>query len=230
MRKVRIGLLTIGQSPRTDVTEDLNRVLVGGLEIVERGALDGLTAKAIEERFRPGPDDTVYVTRLRDGTEVEVAKEKVVPLMQEKIEELESEGVDAIVILCSGEFPEFRSSVPVVYPDKLLKGFASAVSARGPVAVLIPLAKQAGYAKAKWSRYYRQLIVESVSPYSAGEAEFRGVARRLAAERVSMTVMDCVGYTFRHKRIVAGITGKPVVATRGVVAAAINELVRELVG
>ena len=39
----KVGLITVGQAPRSDVVPDMAAILGGGVEIVEAGALDGLT-------------------------------------------------------------------------------------------------------------------------------------------------------------------------------------------
>ena len=39
----KIGAITIGQAPRTDVMEDLDDILRGDVELIQAGALDLLT-------------------------------------------------------------------------------------------------------------------------------------------------------------------------------------------
>ena len=221
---MKVGFLTIGQSPRTDVMRDLAPLLPPGLEVVEKGALDGLTRREIEEELRPEPGMTVYVSRLRDGSQVSFAKEKILGRMQERIRELEEMGVDLIVILCSGEFPDFESRVPIIYPDKLLKAAVSGIRIRGPLGVFIPLQEQRRYAEEKWSRLGYKPVVEPVSPYRAPLKEFVEAAERMASRNVGLIVMDCIGYTFAQKNAVREITGIPVVSTRGLVARLIAEL------
>jgi hypothetical protein len=44
MTRTKLGLLTIGQAPRADaLADDVQAVLGDAAEVVERGALDGLT-------------------------------------------------------------------------------------------------------------------------------------------------------------------------------------------
>ena len=64
-----IGALTIGQSPRPDLVGPLNDRLPEGCQIIQAGALDGLTAASL-----PPIDDTTYplTTRMRDGSLVMV--------------------------------------------------------------------------------------------------------------------------------------------------------------
>ena len=57
---MKIGAITIGQAPRTDVTADILRIFDDSLELVQAGGLDGLTKEEIAE-FAPGKDDYVLV-------------------------------------------------------------------------------------------------------------------------------------------------------------------------
>jgi protein AroM len=160
----------------------------------------------------------MYVTRLRTGVEVRVSRSKLIPLLQRKVDYLNSVGVDLIAILCTGEFPEFSSRVPIVYPDKALKGLASSLRLRGPVGVLIPDQAQVGYARSKWGEFFSEVIVYPVSPYTATTEDFVRAAERLSLSNVSLVIMDCMGYTLRQRDIVRKIVRKPVIASRTVLA------------
>ena len=46
-----IAVITIGQSPRPDITSDLRKLLPEGVCMTEYGALDGLTRQQAEEQF-----------------------------------------------------------------------------------------------------------------------------------------------------------------------------------
>jgi len=62
----RLGAVTIGQAPRVDIVPELQVFLGADVEIVEAGALDGLSSEAVA-RLSPEPADQVLVTRMRDG-------------------------------------------------------------------------------------------------------------------------------------------------------------------
>lgn len=53
---MKIGAITIGQAPRTDVTADILRIFDDSLELVQAGGLDGLTKEEIAE-FAPAALD-----------------------------------------------------------------------------------------------------------------------------------------------------------------------------
>ena len=64
---MKIGAVTIGQSPRVDVTPDILPIFGEGVELLQAGALDGLTKEQIRS-MAPLETDYVLVSRLNDGT------------------------------------------------------------------------------------------------------------------------------------------------------------------
>src|SRR5262245_22931927 len=95
-----IGLITVGQSPRSDVVPDMAAILGGDVEIVEAGALDGLTRPEMAA-LAPEGDDEIIVTRLFDGSSVFVVKTKMIPRIEARIAALEARGTALNVLLCT---------------------------------------------------------------------------------------------------------------------------------
>ena len=60
---MKIGAITIGQAPRTDVTADILRIFDDSLELVQAGGLDGLTKEEIAE-FAPGKEGMVHISKI----------------------------------------------------------------------------------------------------------------------------------------------------------------------
>lgn len=69
MVKMKVGAITIGQSPRADVVQELLPLMGEQVELIQAGALDGLTREDIQA-FAPGPEDYTLISRLRDGSSV----------------------------------------------------------------------------------------------------------------------------------------------------------------
>ena len=80
----KVGLITVGQAPRSDVVPDMAAILGGDVEILEAGALDGLSREQIAP-LAPEGDDEIIVTRLADGSPVFVGKTKMIPTIEAKI-------------------------------------------------------------------------------------------------------------------------------------------------
>ena len=122
----KIGAITVGQSPRTDLIPEMEPILGDTVEIIQMGGLDGLTREEIAA-FRPRPNDYVLVSRLADGTSVSFGESYVLPRMQECIHRLEDKGVSLILFLCTGQFPDFESKVHSFFPNNLLYGVVPVV-------------------------------------------------------------------------------------------------------
>ena len=78
MVKMKVGAITIGQSPRTDVVQELFPLMGEQVELIQAGALDGLTREDIQA-FAPGPEDYTLISRLRDGSSVMLAERYSAP-------------------------------------------------------------------------------------------------------------------------------------------------------
>jgi len=215
---MKVGFITIGQSPRVDVVPEIKPYL-GDVEIIECGALDGLTLEEIKE-LAPKEGDYVLVSRLRDGTQVRLGREKIVKRLQECVKKLEKE-VDVIGVLCTGEFPELKSQKLLVEPSLLLLKTVEALGVSN-FGVIVPDPEQIETTKRKWSSVANTIKVQSVSPYTGKEEDLIRAAQKL--KDCDLIVMDCIGYTISSKRIVKEVTKKPVVLPRTLIARVIGEL------
>lgn len=219
---VKIGAITVGQSPRTDILPEIVDLL-GDVTIEERGALDGLTLEDIG-RLAPAVGDYILVTRLRDGTSVHIAKKYILERMQRHIDDLIAGGAAGILLFCTGEFPPFRCDKPVLYPQKLLQHFVAAIAGDRVVGVLTPDVSQTVQCGSRWlENGVKSVLVEPASPYGdAGKVAEAAVA--LKEKGAQLLVMDCIGYTCGMKEQAVRLTGLPAVLPRTVAARAVAEL------
>lgn len=222
METAKIGLITIGQSPRNDVTPMLKAMLGQAVQLVEKGALDDL-AKDEVNRLAPRAGDYVLVTRLRDGTSVKVARRLIVPKIQRCIEELEGLGVDLNVFLCTGEFPGLKAKKPLIMPEALITSLVRCV--RGEkIGVVVPEKEQTSSAIRRWKRVGVLVVVTNANPYSDTEA-LEKAALLFAEENVDLTVLDCIGFTLEAKEIFRRLTGKPVLLPQALLGCVLKSLV-----
>jgi len=227
----RIGFLTIGQSPRVDVVPEIMSILGEGFEVIEAGALDDLSFDEILN-LAPRSGETVYVSRLRSGVEVKISKERLMPLLQDKITFLEGMGVDVIGLLCSGVFPSFEVKVPLIKPEPVLRGVVEAsLSSNQILGVVMPSPLQVDFGFEKWSKVgCRDIVVESVSPYISFEERSRllkGIASSFRERNVSLVVLDCIGFSIRDLMVFKSVYNIPVLLPRVVLAYAIKSLLYE---
>ena len=229
MRK--IGMITIGQSPRDDILAVMTRYFTSEFEILQRGALDGLDRASIN-RMRPEEGQLTLVSRLRDGTEVELTHANVLPLLREGIDNLIADGAEFIVSLCTGEFTDLRSdSVFILHPGTLLRGVVMALAQGAKLGVVRPSASQVTEEEVtREKRWWGALdvFVTWASPYAQPEIRARDwqrAAEALKKNRVDLTFLNCMGMDEEMKWVVNDITRKPVVLASAVVARTVDELI-----
>ncbi len=222
-----IGAITVGQSPRTDLMPDMEKILMDSIEVIQIGGLDGLSREEIETFTPSGPDDHVLVSRLRDGSSVTFGESHVLPRLQTCIYELEKQGVSLILFLCTGEFPEdFESTVPLIFPERILTSIIPAAMPESRLAILTPSADQIPQVTNKWLRGgAKSAQVIAASPYSGLEPVLTAAKEQIDPDTIDMIVMDCIGYTVEMKEQIHAMFRKPVVLPRTLVARMINELV-----
>lgn len=197
----KIGLLTIGQSPRTDITDNFTN-----LDFIEGGALDGLTQDQVQRDFAPQPGDasaghTIYVSRMADGTEVKLLKSAVARGLQRRIDEI-SDLCDSIVVLCTGTFEGLNSTAPLVFPDEVLRRIVVDGDMGGYLHVVMPAAEQQPFLEGKWQSVTKRLRFSNASPYQPFPAA--DVAQSILANgRPDGIVLDCMGFRIEHKEALA---------------------------
>jgi protein AroM len=236
--KARVGMVTIGQAPRVDVVPEMADLMGPGVETVERGALDGLTSAQIEA-LAPREGDGVLVTRLTDGRAVFLGKRAVTPRVQAKIAELEADGVDMIVLLCTGTFQGLLATRPLVEPDKVLLGVLRGVRVAGRLGVVTPSERHVPQTEARWRGYGFDPVVAPASPYGVSEptaaprtcadahgaAAVAGAVSAFRAGGVGLVLLDCMGFRRDAREHLRQAVGVPVVVANLLVARVVAEMV-----
>ena len=218
----KVGFITVGQSPRDDIIPEMSAHLRSDVEIIQNGALDGLDLGDIE-KLHPQKGEALIVTRMRDGTEVHVSKEKVTPLVQERIRELETEKADLIVLLCTGAFQGLMSQTLLVEPGRLFKQVVRGVLPRGRLGILIPSPEQVEQVRKKWEAPELELFIEATSPYEE-LAAVETAAKKLAEVNPDLIALDCLGFEKKRKKMISTITSKPIIMASSILARICGEL------
>lgn len=226
-----LHLFTIGQSPRADLTPELLGWVgddLRGWSVREAGALDGLSAAAID-RVRIGPAKRLpgeertpppLVSRLRSGAEVVLPRDFVEARLERLLQRLPPEDLGAL--LCTGRFE--GASPRLVEAEK---AFDEAVAEAAPpgavVGVLVPDPRQRGEARSRVPPG-RRVLAAAGSPYRE-EAALTGIVRREFAA-ADLIALNCLGYTGVQAAEIQGATGKPVVLARKALAEALRRRLR----
>lgn len=220
--KKKIGILTIGQSPRPDIIEELIPYFGENIEIIEAGALDHKTEAEISA-LQPKAGQRLLVTRLADGRVVHVAEELLTSCMQDQINSLEEKDVSAILILCTARFKSLHANVPCVEPGKLLNELIPLFSPRSSIGVLSPDEAQIESTKKDWAGIVEHIEVLTASPYG-NMTQLELAAKAFKTLDIDLIVLDCMGYTEEMRRSVSEVSGKPVILSKVLAAKIVSAL------
>lgn len=187
MSDTAVGIYTIGQTPRPDLTENLARDL-GSFRLEIRGALDGLTADQLPAC---GADGYPLETRLRDGTRVVVDAAFLEPRLQDAIAECD-DGVAAHLVLCAGPFPGLTSRGALVRPFDVA---VTELAGRGfrSLEVVVPFAAQASPSVRKWEAAGFSGRTHVLGEMPSDRSVAHWLPDRLADTRADALVLDYVG-------------------------------------
>ena len=224
--KKQIGIVTIGQSPRTDVVPEIQIHLGGHVEVIERGALDGLSLSDVQ-KYAPESGMLPLVTRMQDGTEVIVAKEKLLPRLNKVMTALDNQGVDMILLLCNGDFPVFDTRCLVIEPQRVVdRCLAGLLRERHRLGILVPVPEQANWVRRRLEAVNPNLTIAVASPYE-GEKPLEEACRHFRDDSCDVIVLYCMGFNRQLGAKVRARCNAPVIVSSTVVARILGELLEE---
>lgn len=211
--------LSVGQSPRTDIINDMLANLDVPIEALEIGALDGLSPAEIAD-FGVRPGETSIVTRLADGRDVIVSKPRIAERMAKIAAGFQPSQFDLVVILSTGLFRDFESTCPTVNAQRAMESTVISLAAHGSsVGLIQPLEQQIS-----------ELDIPALAPYTITASYApHGDKKLLASALIDLAdteiiVLNSVSFTEADRQTVAKASGKPVVLARRIVASAIRLL------
>jgi protein AroM len=217
----KLGLLTLGQTPREDVTPTLQSILGKSVQIIERGGLDGLSESGLMEMMAQ-EGEAQLETRLRSGAAIALSKGAVLPRLIKAGHDLARE-CDAVLLLCSGEFPALAEACPtLIQPIHILRG-AILAAARNRLMGLIGPESDLEEAPAQWAPYAPRVICAAASPYESIET-IVAAGKSLIARGAELVFMDDMGFNEKHRTAVLRAVNRPVVCATTLTARALCEL------
>ncbi|NEN85651.1 AroM family protein [Paenibacillus elgii] len=221
----KLGTVTIGQAPRPDVTPILERHLGDRVELLQVGVLDGMTKQEIAASLSPDPEHYVLTSRLASGDAVVMAREKIAPVLQQKIDWLEELGCRQILVLCTGVFDGLTTkNARLLEPDELLAPIVAAMVRGMRFGVLVPLAEQQEALAEKWRHRGLDPFIAAASPYDFREKQALAACAQLK-DQADIVLLDCMGYTEAMRAFVARHTGLPVILSNALMAKVISEMI-----
>ena len=220
MAIVKVGLLTIGQSPREDVVPEMKPFFLPQIQVLEKGLLDDLSPEEIR-RLKPKTGEIPLVTRLRKGSSVQLSEKKISSLLPEAINSMKTKmKVKMVGVLCTNDFQKTEFPPWSIFPFNSLKFLITRIIDIKRLGVVVPLEGQIDAAKKKWKK--DKVIVEIKSPYARGKS-WEEIAQNFSPKKVEIVILDCMGYKIKDKRALQKLLSVPVLLPRIVLAFAIDQ-------
>jgi len=223
--KPRIGLITIGQSPRPDIVNEMRTLLGNGTEILEAGALDGLSKEEVLDFIASaGTAKQGYlVTRLQDGTSITIPKEYVADRIGFALQKLENQHVGFAAILCVGDFPEYTFGGILLRPGKLLIQLVMSIQRGGKGVIVIPLEEERHEAKQRWNLPNVDSIIK-VIPTGADSDTVDRLLEEIKGEAPTFVVLECMGWGENLKNLLKEKVNCPVILPKTLLACTLKEI------
>lgn len=219
-----IAMITIGQTPRSDVAPIIEKQLDGRAGLVQAGVLDGYTAEQVRELFSPQAGEYVLTTRMADGSAAVISRERITPVLQGKIDTMEAEGITTILLLCTGVFPGlYTNRAHLLEPDRIIPPVVQAMLGGRRLGLIGPLPEQEDSMNEKFAVSGGRVPFAAASPYTGTESDFRAAAERLRGE-ADVLVLDCMGYVEQHRQWAAS-AGVPAVLSNALMGKLMAEMV-----
>lgn len=212
----KLCALSIGQSPRQDLVKDILS-LRPEIEIVHVGALDGFSFRDIP----PSRGNYPIITRLNSGELVSIERDELSILLQKNLNDLGTSDVDAILVLCTGDFPDLVSVKPLIIPYKVFTGVIQGMGLKGRVGIICPLEEQKRAAEGKWCQVGFSPLITIASPFVQNDIQKAGCA--LQNEALDLVILDCYGHGENAREELSRWVMCPVLSIRTTVVSILAE-------
>ena len=219
-KKLRLAFVTIGQSPRDDIVPEMLADIGGDVEAHQFGALDELPENEIRALV-PGPGETSFATRLRDGREITISKERFEIRLEKLLERVDQQGFDAVVLLCTGTHVKPLGRTLMIESQRVVDSMVEALAASSQrLGVILPLERQVEEFP-KRHVFSRTAKLIAASPY-AGD----NIAEKAAAlAECDLVIMHCMGYSEAMRAAARQAISAPVLLSRRIVSGAVRQII-----
>lgn len=224
---MKVTFLTLGQSPRADLIDEIVERVQVDFTYDQIGALDGVSAWEIRALRRQdgGP---VWMTQLADGRLVSVAVTPMFSYIQRAIDRAAERQPDLIMLLASGVFHNFSSPVPLLNGqtavDDWITSFAAGTARLG---IVFPLHSQLS---SPVTLSNRGILVQDMQRILYGGPMDDEIDKASSTLSVDLLLMHSVGYDENDAREISQRLNKPVVTARRILAAALQRHIVAVVG
>lgn len=187
-KQKKIGALVIGQTPRPDLVEPLQK-MISGVEIKTMGALDGLALTDL-----PDASHASYpLSTKMAGKSVVVAEDFLVPRLQLALNQLEAEDVVATILLCAGTFANLRGKLPLIKPFDTAVSLIHTLNLKR-LGFIAPFPQQEAPIRQRWVAIGVQTTVWTANIHQQDNSFQSQLEQQIEENDLQAIVLDYVGH------------------------------------
>ncbi|PID75201.1 MAG: hypothetical protein CSB23_04720 [Deltaproteobacteria bacterium] len=216
-----LGILTLGQTPRHDI-ERLFKTCMPGVPTIIEGGLDNTKQSFIEAFARENSEYPLLVV-LADGTTRQLPMYRLIPRLEEAACRLSDRGARLLVLMCTGNFADLQSPVPVIYPGRLVSAVVSAMFPSGRLCIVVPNSGQKAPVRVIWEARGFEVIIKVASPKTPSLLYHE--ADELRDQKLDLVVLDCMGFNQEQAHEVRRRSGHRVICPQRLVAQVCAEII-----
>lgn len=217
----KICIIPLGQSPRDDFVAPIAEAVGNNAEIMQRGAMDGLTAEEIMALER-APGDYMVGTNLPTGERVGFPKKHVLERMPGILKELEEKDVNLVSVCCTEVWPEYEFDGIWVEVSRLIFHLVKALNIKGKAVVAFPQEDQREMVSERWEN--NPNLTFKVLPPKYTDEELQEFLNFLVEFKPAYIVLDCFGFDQKLKDRIKGKVDCPVILPITVLANTLKEI------
>src|SRR5205814_8778971 len=114
------------------------------------------------------------------------------------------DGCDIILILCTGSFDALETHRAwLIEPDRIIPGMVAGLVQHRQLGIIVPIASQIASEAGKWGALSPMPIFAAASPYPDTPEALADAAKDLRGRGAEAILLDCIGFTERHRAAIA---------------------------
>ncbi len=209
MTKPTLCIMPLGQTPRNDWLDPIQRLVGDSVEVVQHGCLDGLSYEdilALDQRA----DDHMLATALpaAGGKRVTFAKRHVLDRMQENLDKVAAEGADIVAVCCSEKWPvSYTFDGQWIEVFSVMHDLVTGMGYKGKGAVFYHVEGQKQATIDRWADVEDQDFVYLADGRS--DAEHEAIMQELEKAGYEYAVLDCFGFSLELREQIQERLGIP---------------------
>lgn len=215
MEEKIVALISIGQSPRRDLTDDFENTCGTGFRFLDIGALDNLSMDQIAG-LAPKAGEPGLITKLSNGRVIYVAHAKIQHYIEKALHKAVENGAKQAVIACTGEFSCQHPQLSVIIPNQVLASEVGGILKQGDkLAILVPMPGQVGEATRRWEKRGFSVSKTLVgNPFDNQQGLLEAICRDPVIQSTQALIADCFGFTIAFFNQAVQVYDKPVFLSR----------------